>query len=150
MDTKKTTSIDPDKTPPVEEKPLEKNTNSKLTVLLVEDDPLLTKMYKSKFESEGFNFVTANDGVEGLEIAQKGNIDIIILDLMMPKMSGIDLLANLRTGTKGKDTPVVVLTNLTQVEEKQRALDLGVKEYLVKANQTPGQIVEKIKVYLGV
>ncbi len=149
MEEKKPEKTKPETEAPVEKMPVAAKPSSKPTVLLVEDDPLLTKMYKSKFESEGFIFLTANDGVEGLEKAQKEKIDIIILDLMMPKMSGIDLLSNLRSGSKGKNIPVIVLTNLTQVEEKQQALDLGVKEYLVKANQTPGQIVEKIKMYLG-
>ncbi len=118
-------------------------------VLLIEDDPLLTKMYKAKFTTEGFNVLVAQDGEEGLKMALENNPDIILLDIMMPKLSGLDLLSKLREDPKGKDVPVIILTNLTQQKEAQRALDLGAKEFMVKANLTPGQVVEKIKKYLN-
>jgi CheY-like chemotaxis protein len=117
-------------------------------VLLIEDDPLLTKMYKAKFTTEGFNVLVAQDGEEGLKMALENSPDMILLDIMMPKLSGLDLLGKLREDPKGKDIPVIVLTNLTQQKEAQKALDLGAKEFMVKANLTPSQVVEKIKKYL--
>lgn len=120
---------------------------AKKTLLIVEDDPLLTKMYKTKLESEGYGVVIAQDGLEGLNVAKKGGIDLIILDIMMPQLSGIDLLEKLRKIPKGKNIPVVVLTNLASKEEETRAASLGVKEYLVKADQTPSQLVEVIEKY---
>jgi len=119
------------------------------TILIVEDDPVLLKMYTEKFNFEGFNVLNAKDGQEALDTALGNDkIDIILLDIMLPKMSGTDFLENLRKDTKGKNTPVVALTNLTEDAEKQKVLALGAKEYLVKAMQTPEQVVEKIKKYL--
>lgn len=122
--------------------------NKKPKVLLIEDDPILVKMYKVKFESEGFEVLTADDGEQGLEMALSEGIDVIVLDIMMPKMSGIDLLTKLRKSPKGKKVIVIMLTNLSQQEEQEKALELGAVEYLVKANQTPSQVVEKIKTHL--
>ena len=119
------------------------------TILIVEDDPVLLKMYSEKFNFEGFNVLNAKDGEEALKVALSGEkIDIILLDIMLPKMSGTDFLENFRKDPKGENIPVVALTNLTEDEEKQRVLGLGAKEYLVKAMQTPEQVVEKIKKYL--
>lgn len=116
-------------------------------ILIVEDDPLLTNMYKTKFESEGYVVTVAQDGLEGLTTAKKESFDLIILDIMMPQLSGIDLLEKLRATQKGKKVPVVILTNLASEDEENKAASLGVKEYLVKADQTPSQLVEIIKKY---
>lgn len=118
------------------------------TILLVEDDPLLVKMYKTKFEATGFRVVSAEDGEEGLKLATAGGIDAMILDVMMPKLNGIDLLEKLSTTPAGKTLPVIVLSNLSQDEQAKKALSLGAKEYLLKANLTPTQVVEKIKKYI--
>lgn len=121
----------------------------KPVVLLVEDDPLLVTMYSAKFESEGFEVLTAYDGEEGLKVALEKNPNIILLDIMMPKLSGIDLLEKLRQDPKGKNTPVIILTNLTEAEGAEKAKELGVKEFLVKSNFTPSEVTEKIKQHLG-
>ncbi len=118
------------------------------TILLVEDDPLLVGMYRKKFENEGFNLVIAEDGEEGLKLATGKNISIIILDLMLPKVSGIELLTKLRKTSKGKNIPVIVLTNLSEAQEAEKVVELGAKEYLIKADLTPSQLVEKIKTYI--
>ncbi|MFV1917188.1 MAG: response regulator transcription factor [Patescibacteria group bacterium] len=114
-------------------------------VLLIEDDPILAKMYSEKFTREGFRVIVAQDGQEGLDSALKNKVDIILLDIMLPRISGIDLLKKLREDEKGRNTLVVVLTNLADAEEKKRAMDLGVKDYMVKAMQNPGQVVNKVK-----
>lgn len=118
-------------------------------LLLVEDDPLIDKMYRAKLTKEGFRILVAKDGVEGLELALERLPDCIILDIMMPRLSGIDLLEKLRKDPEGKKIPVIVLTNLTGKEEIERARELGVKEYLIKASLTPSQVVAKIKKYSG-
>jgi DNA-binding response OmpR family regulator len=123
--------------------------SDKKTVLLIEDDPFLVKMYKEKFEVEGFNTLIAEDGLEGLRLATGQNVDIIILDILIPKLSGIDLLTRLRKYPKGVSIPVIVLTNLTQKEDEVKTASMGVKEYLVKSDYTPSQVVEKVRVYLG-
>ena len=118
-------------------------------ILVVEDDPVLLKMYTEKFIKEGFKVLTAQDGEAGLEAAVKNKVDIILLDVMLPRISGIDLLKRLREHERGKNTLVVILTNLADPEEKKRALELGVKEYLVKAMQNPSQVVNKVKDSIG-
>lgn len=117
-------------------------------ILIVEDDPILLKMYSEKFTFEGFSVLNARDGEEALKVAVESSPDIILLDIMLPKMSGTDFLEKYRGVNSGKNTPVLALTNLAEEEEKQKALKLGVKEYLVKAMQNPEQVVEKIKKYL--
>jgi DNA-binding response OmpR family regulator len=123
--------------------------SGKSTVLIIEDDPFLVKMYKEKFDIEGFNTLIAEDGLEGLRLATEGNVDIIILDILIPKLSGIDLLTRLRKNPNGVAVPVLVLTNLTQKEDEVKTSSLGVKEYLIKSDYTPSQVVEKVRMYLG-
>ena len=119
-------------------------------ILLAEDDSLLANMYKTKFTKEGFQVLTAEDGETALKIALEQKVDLIVLDIMMPKLSGIDMLKKLRQEPKGAKIPVVVLSNLAQQKEAQEAIQLGVKEFLIKANLTPSQVVAKIKQHLGV
>lgn len=118
-------------------------------ILIVEDDPLLVKMYSTKFAKEGYTVLTASDGEEGLNLALTNHLDFMVLDVMMPKLSGIDMLTKLRQNPKGANIPAIVLTNLTQQAEAERLKTLGVKEYLVKANLTPSEVVSKVKQYLG-
>lgn len=117
-------------------------------ILIVEDDPVLSKMYAEKFVFEGFLVLTAKDGQEALDKASTEPISIILLDIMLPRMSGSDFLERFRQTPKGKNLPVVALTNLAEEEEKQRVLKLGVKDYLVKAMQTPELVVKKVKSYV--
>ena len=118
-------------------------------ILIIEDDPLLSKMYKTKFTSEGFEVETAEDGEIGLKIALEGKPDFIILDIMMPNLSGIEFLSRLRQTPVGADVPVIVLSNLSEKKEMEEARRLGVKEYLIKSSLTPKDIVEKVKEYLS-
>lgn len=119
------------------------------TILIVEDDPLLVTMYTTKFKKEGFHVLSASDGEAGLKLATENKVDFMILDVMMPKLSGIDMLTRLRQTPSGKATPTIVLTNLSDQAENERIKNLGVKEYLVKANLTPSEVVGKVKKYLG-
>src|SRR3990170_8069913 len=111
----------------------EPNQEAQPTVLIVEDDPVLLKMYTEKFGYEGFKVLNAKDGEEALKVSLEEKVDIILLDIMLPRMSGTDYLEKFRQNPKGKSVPVIALTNLAEEEERQRALRLGVKEYLVKA-----------------
>jgi len=119
-------------------------------ILLAEDDSLLANMYKTKFTKEGFQVLMAEDGETALKIALEQKVDFIVLDIMMPKLSGIDMLKRLRQDPKGARIPVVVLSNLAQQKEAQEAIQLGVKEFLIKANLTPSQVAAKVKQYLSV
>jgi len=105
-------------------------------------------MYKTKLINEGFEVLTASDGQEGLEMALKSAPQAIILDIMMPKLSGLDMLKQLRADSAGSKIPVIVISNLSQENEAEEARRLGAKEYLVKANFTPKEVIEKVKQYL--
>ena len=124
-------------------------TVKKPLILLIEDDSLLIKMYKTKFTAEGFEVIVAEEGESGLKMALENPVNFIILDVMMPRLSGIEVLESLRQNPKGKTVPVIVLSNLDREEKAKKALSLGAKEFLVKANFTPTQIVEKVRKYLG-
>jgi DNA-binding response OmpR family regulator len=123
--------------------------NHKPIILIVEDDPVLSKMYSEKFIFEGFTVITAKDGQEALEKATSQFVTVILLDIMLPRMSGTDFLESYRKTVKGKNTPVIALTNLDEEEERARAKKLGVKEYLTKSGQTPENVVRKIKSYVN-
>lgn len=119
--------------------------NKDYTILIVEDDPVLLHMYTEKFTFEGFKVLTAKDGDEAFDVAIRENVKVILLDIMLPRVSGTDFLEKFRKEPKGKTIPVIALTNLAEEEEKQRAIKLGVEVYLVKAMQTPEQVVDTVK-----
>ncbi|MBI4022322.1 MAG: response regulator [Candidatus Andersenbacteria bacterium] len=118
-------------------------------ILLVEDDQLLVRLYQKKFTMEGFTVVTARDGSEGIVRAQNEQPDIILLDLMMPKATGYDMLQVLQGSPQLKNIPVVVLTNLSSDVEEERARAMGATDYLVKANNPPAVVVDRIKELLA-
>ena len=117
-------------------------------VLLIEDDALFVKMYQKKFAHEGIELTAAYDGEEGLEKAKSDKPGLIILDLMLPKMAGSEVLKGIKDDPETSSIPVIVLTNLsTTAEEVNRCIQLGVKETFLKTNVTPGQIVEIVRKY---
>lgn len=117
----------------------------KIKILLVEDDPFLLSMYNTKFELENFKVVTADDGEKGLKLALKEVPDVILLDIMLPKMDGFEVLKALRADKKTNRIPVILLTNLSQKEKVKEGLSLGADDYLIKAHFMPSEVVEKIK-----
>ena len=117
-------------------------------ILLIEDEKILAEMYKDKFIKAGFKVITAFDSREGLALAKKEEPDLIILDILLPKENGIEFLTWLKMEPSIASIPVVVFSNYDDPETKKKAYQLGVKEYLIKANYTPGKIVEKISDYL--
>jgi len=117
-------------------------------IVLLEDDPLLIKMYKDKFATEGFELLAADDGETGLALIKKELPLVIVMDIMMPKKSGLEVLKSLNESETTKNIPAIVLTNLSQENEAKKALQLGAKEYLTKAALTPGEVVAKVKKYL--
>ena len=118
-------------------------------VLLVEDDSLMVKMYDLKFTHDGFSVAVALDGEEGLQKARAENPDIIVLDIMLPKMSGTEVLEKLKEDPTTRDKPVIILTNLNVTEEDvAKCKDLGAKEILMKTDVTPQEVVDKIRQYL--
>ncbi len=105
-------------------------------IMLVEDDNNLREIYEARLLAEGYEIVTAKDGEEALAMAVKERPDLIIADVMMPKISGFDMLDILRSTAETKDTKVVVMTALSQAEDKERADKLGADRYLVKSQVT--------------
>lgn len=115
-------------------------------VLLIEDDNLLIKLYKSKFEDEGFQVISAIDGIQGLELAKKEQPDVILLDILMPKLNGLSVLENLKHDESLRSIPVIMLTNLNS--EELISLLKGASEYLIKAKTDPSDVVNIVRQHL--
>ncbi|MDP2593061.1 MAG: response regulator [bacterium] len=120
-----------------------KNTNNH-SILIVDDDPLTQKTLEHRFNKEGFKIFIASDGEEGLAKAIKEHPDIILLDLLMPKIDGIKMLEKLREDPWGKTAGVLLLTNLNDTEKVAEAVAKGVYEYLVKSDWKIDDIVAKV------
>lgn len=123
--------------------------DEKIKILLIEDDPFLLSMYSTKFEAEGFEVVSADDGEKGLAAANREKADIILLDILMPKMNGFEVLEKLKAEEKTRDIPVILLTNLNQKDEIEKGLVLGADDYMIKAHFMPSEVVAKIRKVLG-
>jgi len=124
--------------------------DKKYKILLVEDDTALSSVYKSRMELEGFEVREVSNGELALSAALEFNPDIILLDAMMPKISGFDVLDIIRNTKETESIKVVMLTALSQPKDKERAETLGVDDYLVKSQVVIGDVVAKIKHHLGI
>jgi DNA-binding response OmpR family regulator len=119
-------------------------------ILLVEDDTYICEMYTHVFEKYGYQIIVAEDGNQGLALAQQQQFDLILLDIMMPKKTGIDVLKELRTSDSDhKNTPVILLTNLGQQSIVEEAMTLGANGYLLKAELLPNEVMQKVEGYLN-
>jgi DNA-binding response OmpR family regulator len=116
-----------------------------IKILLIEDDQFLLSMYATKFELEGFQIVSADDGEKALKAANKEKPDIILLDVLLPKMDGFEVLKELKKNEETKAIPVILLTNLSQRDDVEQGMKLGAVDYLIKAHFMPTEVVEKIK-----
>lgn len=114
-------------------------------LLIVEDDAPLRKALLDKFTREGFTVASAENGELGLSAVQSAPPDCILLDIRMPKMNGLDMLKSLRMLPTGKTVPVILLTNVNEVEQVSEALVLGVQDYLVKSSWRLDDVVQKVK-----
>jgi DNA-binding response OmpR family regulator len=120
------------------------------TILIVDDDQLLVRMYQKKLENDGYIVITAEDGVKALEKIAEFIPDLILLDIMMPRLNGLELLKKLKLTEQTKNIPVILLTNVGASEEdSQRGLELGAVAYIVKASNRPAEVVTKIKEILA-
>ena len=117
-------------------------------VLLVEDDTFLAGIYQKKFEMEGFKISVAGDGEKGLADAKKKKPDIVLLDILLPKLDGFGVLAKLKAEAATKKIPVILLTNLGQKDDVEKGLEAGAVDYLIKAHFKPSEVVEKVRVVL--
>ncbi len=122
---------------------------TKKRILLVEDDVALSAVYKSRLELEGFETREVNNGEDALSAALEYKPDLIVLDAMMPKISGFDVLDILRNTPETTNIKIVMLTALSQPKDKERAESLGVDDYLVKSQVVIGDVVDRVKHHLG-
>lgn len=118
-------------------------------IAIIEDDQVISQMYRMKFEADGFEVQLAENGEQGVALVQGFKPDIILLDLQMPHMDGSEALAQIRAHDWGKDIPVIILTNLGEEEAPKSLKALGIHSYIVKADLTPRQVVTRVKETLG-
>ena len=121
----------------------------KKKILLVEDDAALSGVYKSRLQMEGFETREVNNGEQALSAAIDFKPDLILLDAMMPKISGFDVLDILRNTPETANIRIIMLTALSQPKDKERAESLGVDDYLVKSQVVIGDVVDRVKYHLG-
>ncbi|HSX29235.1 MAG TPA: response regulator [Candidatus Saccharimonadales bacterium] len=114
-------------------------------VLIVEDDPLMSRMYQKIFTFEKYEVEMAADGEEGVAKAGSVNPTIILLDVMMPKMNGLQALEKLKASDQTKHVPVVMLTNLAGQQDAETALAKGAVKYIVKSEHEPKEVVDMVK-----
>lgn len=118
---------------------------NKTSVIIVEDEKMLADMYATKFTMEGFEAQKANDGQSGFDLVKQVKPDIVLLDIIMPKIDGFGVLKMIKDDSELKDIPVILLTNLGQDEDIKKGKQLGAADYFVKANHTPAEVVQKVK-----
>ncbi|MBU0545637.1 response regulator [Patescibacteria group bacterium] len=119
--------------------------NKNVHVLLVEDDTFLIDIYKKKFEMEGFKVSISDNGEKGLADIKKKKPDIVMLDILLPKLDGFVVLEKMKADAETKNIPVILLTNLGQKDEVEKGLKLGAEDYMIKAHFKPSEIVDKVR-----
>ncbi len=116
-----------------------------MKVLIVEDEEALRKVLQEKLQRSGFETFAAKDGAEGWDMAKEKNPDIILLDLVLPKRTGFEVLGMLKQDPELKNIPVFVLSNLAEDENLKKALQMGAEDYFVKAQHPINEVVEKVQ-----
>ncbi len=116
-------------------------------ILVIEDDKFISEVYIAKLLKEGFETILIGDGETALERAREEKPDLILLDIFMPKIGGMDVLRVLKEKDVTRDIPVIMLTNATEEQYVGRAMEMGARDYLVKSNYTPEEIVNKVAEY---
>ena len=115
------------------------------TILFIEDESALQKTFGDILSQEGYEMISALDGEVGLKLAKEKKLDLILLDLILPKVHGFEVLKKLKEDPKTKEIPIIILTNLEGIADVDKALELGATTYLVKAQYTLEEVVQKIK-----
>jgi len=114
-------------------------------ILIIEDEKVLAEMYKFKLGKEGYEVLSAMEVDEAIELGKKSIPDLVVLDILLPKESGINYLIKIKEIKELASVPVLVLSNFDDSETKSKAFELGAKDYMIKSNHDPKEIVEKIK-----
>jgi len=120
----------------------------KHTILLAEDDQFLQRMYATRLEQSGLEVVVAGDGAKALELLKKKRPDVLVLDILMPKKDGFEVLKEVRADASLKNLPIIVLTNLGEADDVRQARKLGANDYLIKAHFLPSEVMSVIEKYL--
>jgi len=118
-------------------------------ILLVEDDPMILEIYQKKFTDSGFEVLTADAGEKVLKIAKEEKLDVILLDLIMPKMDGYEILRNLRGGEYDTNIKIIISSNLSQKEDKDKALKLGANGFIAKSDYRPSELIAEVQRFLN-
>jgi len=118
-------------------------------LLIIEDDPLIVKIYSTRLKADGFEVFSAENGEDGIALIEEKKPDVIVLDVMMPRVDGFGVLEAIARQGDAKKIPVLVYSNLASEEEIARAKAMGATEFIVKADISPTEMVAKIKGYLG-
>lgn len=116
-----------------------------IKIAIIEDDLVISQMYRMKFEADGFEVRVAENGRDGVLLAENMKPDLILLDMQMPEMNGEEALTEIRKQAWGKTIPVIILTNLGEEEAPKGLHALGIHSYIVKADLTPRQVVQRVK-----
>lgn len=119
--------------------------NTKPRILMVDDDQALSDLFRSRFELEGFEVEHVADGESSLKVAENFQPDLILLDIMLPKLSGLDVLSQMRKTPHTKSVKIVMFTALGQKEDRQQAISLGANDYWVKSELSLAELIEKIR-----
>lgn len=114
-------------------------------ILIVEDDLFLAEIYQKKFEMEGFKVSMANDGEKAVNDIKKKMPDLVLLDILLPKLDGFSVLEAIKSDSVSKDIPIILLTNLGQQDDVQRGLEKGAADYLIKTHFKPSEVVDKVR-----
>ena len=117
-------------------------------ILLIEDDPFLSEIYIIKFKEAGFEISLAQDGSLGLQRIKEEMPDLVLLDIVMPNVDGLEVLRTMKNDASIRNIPVVILSNLGEQEDIKRGLELGAEFYIVKAHYTPTEVVARVKTVL--
>jgi CheY-like chemotaxis protein len=125
------------------------NEEKKQIIMIVEDDSFVMDIYKTKLLQAKFEVVEAMNGVEAMKKIKKIRPDLVLLDIMMPYMDGLEVLKNMKNDPNLKNIPTILLTNLSQKEDVDKGMALGADDYLIKSHFTPSEVLEKIKTCLA-
>jgi DNA-binding response OmpR family regulator len=117
-------------------------------ILIIEDDEFLRGLINKKLAAEDFNMISAIDGEEGIKKAKEEKPDLILLDLVLPKIDGFEVLSQIKANPSTSAIPVIILSNLSQKEDMDKGIKLGATDYVIKAQFTPEEIIEKVKAIL--
>ncbi len=118
-------------------------------ILLVEDDEFLAELYATKISLEGFTVSLASDGEKGIKLIKEKKPDLVLLDIVLPKMDGFEVLSKIKADKQTANIPVILLTNLSQKDEVKKGLEFGAVDYLIKAHFMPSEVIKKIKSVLN-